>query len=423
MQKPKVFFKTFGCRTNLFDTQVMIHSLKDFSQTPYEEDSDIIVVNSCTVTNGADSGVRNYINRLQNEGKKIFFTGCGVKTQGQELLQKGLIIGAFGHSYKESINEILKRTQNFYLEGDLESLDRNIISDFIGKSRAFIKIQEGCDFACSYCIIPSVRGKARSFEKNKIINQIAKLTQNGFSEFILTGTNMGSWGKDLNESLTNLLESICAIPEVKRLRLGSLEPSQITQDFLDFLEHPKIEKHLHIALQHTSPFMLKLMNRQNTFEKDLELFNALAKKGFALGSDFIVGHPQESQKIWEEAFNNFVLFPLTHLHSFIYSPRTGTFSASLKEIVSGDISKIRKKQIESKVAENNFTFRKKLSKDNKPLNVLIEEVKSNENSYLASGFDEYYNKIQITSKTQLTKDSWITIPHFIPQMDKNYAEI
>lgn len=100
MQKPKVFFKTFGCRTNLFDTQVMIYSLKDFSQTPYEEDSDIIVVNSCTVTNGADSGVRNYINRLQNEGKKIFFTGCGVKTQGQELLQKGLIIGAFGHSYK-----------------------------------------------------------------------------------------------------------------------------------------------------------------------------------------------------------------------------------------------------------------------------------------------------------------------------------
>ena len=103
----KVFFKTFGCRTNAFDTQVMINVLKDFIQTPYEEDSDIVVVNSCTVTNGADSGVRNYINRLQNEGKKIYFTGCGVQTQGKALLDKGLVSGVFGHSHKENINALL----------------------------------------------------------------------------------------------------------------------------------------------------------------------------------------------------------------------------------------------------------------------------------------------------------------------------
>lgn len=421
--KPRVFFKTFGCRTNLFDTQVMINSLIDFIQTPYEEDSDIIIINSCTVTNGADSGVRNYVNRLQNEGKKIFFTGCGVKTQGKDLLQKGLIFGAFGHSYKEDINKILKQSQSFYLEGDLESLDKNIITDFVGKSRAFIKIQEGCDFACSYCIIPSVRGKARSFPKEKIINQIKKLTQNGFSEFILTGTNMGSWGKDLGENITKLLESICAIPQVKRLRLGSLEPSQITQDFLDFLDNPKIEKHLHIALQHTSPFMLKLMNRQNTFEKDLELFHTIAQKGFALGSDFIVGHPQESQKIWEEAFKNFEMLPLTHLHSFIYSPRSNTLSATLKETIPGNIARERKKNIEEKIAQNNFAFRQNLAHTKTPLNILIEDCKFENNTYTSLGFDEYYNKIQISSKNPIQKDSWIEINNFIPKMDKNYAEI
>ena len=321
MLKQKVYFKTFGCRTNTFDTQVMINALKDFIQTPYEEESDIVVVNSCTVTNGADSGVRNYINRLQNEGKRIYFTGCGVQTQGQTLLDKGLVNGVFGHSHKEKINTLLKQDSKFYLQDDLQSLENEILSDFVGKSRAFIKIQEGCDFACSYCIIPSVRGSARSFSEEQIVKQVENLTQKGFKEFILTGTNMGSWGKDFGLNLSILVESLCAIPSLKRLRFGSLEPSQIDEAFLKILEHKKIEKHLHIALQHTSPTMLKIMNRLNTFEKDLELFNMLHNKGFALGSDFIVGHPGESEEIWEEAFNNFSKLPLTHLHSFIYSPR------------------------------------------------------------------------------------------------------
>ncbi|WP_300674798.1 radical SAM protein, partial [Helicobacter sp. UBA3407] len=253
MQKQKVYFKTFGCRTNLFDTQVMINALQDFTQTPYEEESDFVIVNSCAVTNGAESGARNYIHRLQNEGKRIYFTGCGVQTQGQNLLDKGLVFGVFGHSHKENINAILKQKQSFFLEDDLKSLDNKILGDFVGKSRAFIKIQEGCDFACSYCIIPSVRGKARSFPQEKIISQVEKLTQKGFDEFILTGTNIGSWGKEFGKDIANLIESLCAIPSLKRLRIGSLEPSQINTHFLEILQNPKIERHLHIALQHTAP--------------------------------------------------------------------------------------------------------------------------------------------------------------------------
>lgn len=423
MTKQKVYFKTFGCRTNLFDTQVMINALKDFVQTSYEEDSDIVVVNSCTVTNGADSGVRNYINRLQNEGKRIYFTGCGVQTQGQALLDKGLVSGVFGHSHKENINALLKKDSNFFLADDLETLENEILSDFVGKSRAFIKIQEGCDFACSYCIIPSVRGKARSFSQEKILKQVESLAQKGFSEFIITGTNMGSWGKDFGLSIATLVESLCAIPLLKRLRIGSLEPSQIDTHFLDVLENPKIERHLHIALQHTSPKMLKIMNRCNTFEKDLELFKILSQKGFALGSDFIVGHPGESEEVWEEAFLNFSKLPLTHLHSFIYSPRDNTPSALLKDRINGNLAKERKKQIEEKVQKNNLNFREILSKKKISLNVLIENSILQDSKYISQGFDDYYNKVQIESKNPILKDSWIRLESFIPREDKNYAEI
>lgn len=419
----KVFFKTFGCRTNTFDTQVMINALKDFIPTPYEEDSDIVVVNSCTVTNGADSGVRNYINRLQNEGKKIYFTGCGVQTQGKMLLDKGLVSGVFGHSHKENINALLNKQTHFFLEDDLESLDDKILSDFVGRSRAFIKIQEGCDFQCSYCIIPSVRGRARSFPLSKIVQQVERLSDKGFSEFILTGTNMGSWGKDFKSSIAILVESLCAIPTLKRLRIGSLEPSQINAQFLEVLENPKIERHLHIALQHTSNAMLERMQRINRVEKDLELFQNLAKKGFALGSDFIVGHPGESEIIWKEAFENFVNFPLTHLHSFIYSPRDDTPSAKMQDRVNGLIAKNRKRQIETKVQENNLKFRESLSVRGVPLHILVEEVKQSDSLFIAQGFDEYYNKVQITSKNFIKKDNWLEIQNFTAKMDKNYAKI
>lgn len=419
----KVFFKTFGCRTNTFDTQVMINALKDFIPTPYEEDSDIVVVNSCTVTNGADSGVRNYINRLQNEGKKIYFTGCGVQTQGKMLLDKGLVSGVFGHSHKENINALLNKQTHFFLEDDLESLDDKILSDFVGRSRAFIKIQEGCDFQCSYCIIPSVRGRARSFPLSKIVQQVERLSDKGFSEFILTGTNMGSWGKDFQSSIAILVESLCAIPTLKRLRIGSLEPSQINAQFLEVLENPKIERHLHIALQHTSNAMLERMQRINRVEKDLELFYNLAKKGFALGSDFIVGHPGESEIIWKEAFENFVNFPLTHLHSFIYSPRDDTPSAKMQDRVNGLIAKNRKRQIETKVQENNLKFRESLSVRGVPLHILVEEVKQSDSLFIAQGFDEYYNKVQITSKNFIKKDNWLEIQNFTAKMDKNYAKI
>ncbi len=186
--KPKVFFKTFGCRTNVFDTQVMMSNLKDFEVTQEESLADVVVINSCTVTNGADSTARGYINSLKKLPKnpKVVFTGCGVWTKGEGLFNEKKIDSLFGQSEKENINELLLKEERFMKLGDLEHLDETIVEEFVGKSRAFIKIQEGCDFRCSYCIIPYVRGNARSYTDHKILEQVTTLAQNGFGEFILT---------------------------------------------------------------------------------------------------------------------------------------------------------------------------------------------------------------------------------------------
>ncbi len=317
----KVYFKTFGCRTNQFDTQIMISKLSEFELADREDESDIVVVNSCTVTNGADASVRNYISSLKrsNPNARVILAGCGSHSKGESLFADKKVHGVIGHSEKEKINEILKKPEPFYQIGDLEHIDSSIVEEFVGKSRAFIKIQEGCDFRCSYCIIPSVRGDARSHKAETIIEQITKLAGNGFGEFILTGTNVGSYGKERGDSIAGLLGKISLIRGVRRIRIGSLEPIQIDEAFLELLGEPWMARHLHIALQHTSDSMLALMNRRNRFKTDLTLFEKIAAKGYAIGTDFIVGHPGESDAVWREAISRIEQLPLTHIHAFSYS--------------------------------------------------------------------------------------------------------
>lgn len=409
----KVFFKTFGCRTNIYDTQIMIDSLSDFEVVGDEKNADLIVVNSCTVTNGADSGVRNYINSVSKEGKKVILAGCGAFSKGEELFKEKKVFGVMGHSEKENINTLLKNQMEFFQIGDLHSLDKTIVSDYRGKSKAFIKIQEGCNFRCSYCIIPYVRGDARSQDEELILEQIRKLAFNGYGEFVLTGTNIGSYGRDKKSSLGKLVQKIASIRGVRRIRLGSIEPIQIDESFKEILQEPWLERHLHIALQHTSKQMLTLMRRRNQVDKDLVLFEELASLGFALGTDFITGHPGETEEIWEEALETFKKFPLTHIHAFTYSKRDGTPSASMKPQIRGDIAKQRLKEIEQIVHEKNYEFRKKLQV---PLEVLIEEKKGD----LYSGYDQFYNKIFLKSQQDLLK-SWVKIEKYDIKEDENYA--
>jgi len=409
----KIYFKTFGCRTNIYDTQLIKSNLKSGEITHDEQGADVVVINSCTVTNGADADVRNYVNKMNRLGKKILLTGCGAVSRGEELYKNGAVFGVFGMSQKEKIDEFLGSESKFYDIGDLSSVEKNLVSDYEDHTKAFIKIQEGCDFNCSYCIIPSVRGRSRSSSEDAILKEAASLAANGFSEIVLTGTNIGSYGRTAGTSLGALLQKLGAIRGIRRIRLGSIEPSQIDESFREILSEPWLERHLHIALQHTSQKMLSIMRRRNSALRDLELFCELAERGFALGTDFIVAHPGESEEIWLEAVENFKKFPLTHLHAFIFSPRQGTASASLKGRIDGKTAKARLKMLQNITALNNYKFR--LS-HKVPLNVLIER----KNGEFYEGYDQFYDKIWIKSDEDLSK-KWMEIRDYEVKFDGNFA--
>jgi len=414
--KKKVYFKTFGCRTNLYDSQVMMSALKDYDITQDESEADAVVINSCTVTNGADSHVRSYISHVEKTmDAKVFLTGCGAHTKGESLLESGRVHGVFGQSEKLKIDTLLSLEKPFYDPGDLNHIDDAVVDDFIGKSRAFIKIQEGCSFRCSYCIIPFVRGDARSMDEERILEQITRLALNGFGEFILTGTNVGSYGQKTGSSVAKLMKRISQIRGVRRIRLGSVEPIQIGDEFKEILGEPWLEKHLHIALQHTSPEMLKIMNRRNVYKQDRELFEYLASKGFAIGTDFITGHPGETEELWDEAVRNVRELPLTHLHAFTYSKRDGTPSASLKPEVNGKVAKNRLHELEAIIKEKNLDFRKAFSGE---LEVLIESQKDS----LFIGHDQHFNKIVVDSKEDLL-GNWVNIQNYEVRGEYNHAKL
>lgn len=416
MQK-KVYFKTFGCRTNQFDSQVMMSKLRDYTLSDDELNSDFIVVNSCTVTNGADSSVRNYISSMKrkNPNAKVVLAGCGSHSKGESLFADKKVFGVIGHSEKENINAVLKNEEPFYQIGDLEHIDSTIVEEFVGKSRAFIKIQEGCDFRCSYCIIPSVRGDARSHKEETILEQIIKLASNGFGEFILTGTNVGSYGQDHNTSMAKLLKKMSMIRGVRRIRIGSLEPIQIDDEFMELLDEPWMAKHMHIALQHTSDKMLKIMNRRNDYKTDFALFHKIASRGYALGTDYIVGHPGEDEIEWNLAMQRVKELPLTHVHAFSYSKRDNTASATMKLEIRGNIAKDRHRELTTIVKAKNFTFRKEHTQN---LEVLLENGKEG----VYSGFDQYFNKVSVKSDEDLSSN-WVYLNNVEVANEGNKTQI
>lgn len=412
--KKKVYFKTFGCRTNVFDSQVMMSGLKDYEVTENEDDADIVVVNSCTVTNGADVSVRGYINSIEKQGKKLFLTGCGAHTKGESLFEANKVHGVFGQSEKTKINTLLSQETRFYEIGDLNYIDDAIVDEFIGKSRAFIKIQEGCNFRCNYCIIPFVRGDSRNMDEVKVLEQVYRLATNGFGEFVLTGTNVGSYGQGEGKNIAELMKKMSMIRGVRRIRVGSLEPIQINESFREILDEPWLERHLHIAIQHSSNAMLKIMNRRNRFESDVELFGMLHDKGFALGTDFIVGHPGETDELWEEAMKNAAQLHLTHIHPFTYSKRDGTPSATMKPEVNGAVSSTRMRELTALIDTNNRAFRQNVKV---PLDVLIES----ESEGVYSGLDQFFNKILIHSTKDLS-GNWIQIEKYEVADEHNVAK-
>lgn len=413
--KKRIYFKTFGCRTNIYDTELLKSYVKDHEITQNENEADVIVINSCTVTNGADSGLRSYIHGVKKRGVKLILTGCGAVSKGKEFYDKKEIFGVLGASNKHKINDLIIQNKEFFELGNLNFIDTKIVSNYENHTKAFVKIQEGCDFACSYCIIPSVRGKSRSVPKDEIIKQVKILAQNGYSEIVLTGTNIGSYGLKDNTTLGKLLQELGALRGIKRIRLGSLEPAQIDDSFKEILDENWLERHLHIALQHTHEKMLRIMRRRSHTQNDLELFNELSQKGFALGTDFIVAHPGESEEIWQEALENFRHFNLTHIHAFIFSPRANTHSASMKERINGEIAKQRLNTLKDIVKQNNLNFRKN---NKQKLEILVENKKDN----YFEGYDQFFNKIKICSKQDISKQ-WLSVDDYEILEEFNFVRL
>jgi MiaB/RimO family radical SAM methylthiotransferase len=240
---------------------------------------------------------------------------------------------------------------------------------------------------------------ARSHSEKTILEQIRKLASNGFGEFILTGTNVGSYGQDHHTSMAKLLKKMSQIRGVRRIRIGSLEPIQIDDEFLELLSEPWMAKQLHIALQHTSDKMLQVMNRRNRYETDLKLFEKIGSKGYALGTDFIVGHPGEDEVEWAEAMARVRALPLTHVHAFSYSKRDNTASAIMKPEIRGNIAKERHRELTAIIKAKNYAFRRTHTSG---LEVLLESGKEG----IYQGFDQYFNKITVKSEEDLSAN-WV----------------
>lgn len=411
----KIFFKTFGCRTNIYDTELLRAYFSSAEIASSEEEADFVVVNSCTVTNGADSDVRNYLRRIARKEKRAILAGCGAVSKGDELFKERLVWGVLGGENKDKLRGFLQENRPFFALGGLKFSEKKTAVNFDSHTKAFLKIQEGCNFNCSYCIIPQVRGESRSVELAALVKQSEELVANGFSEIVLTGTNIGSF----KPSLGMLLQELGKIRGLRRVRLGSVEPSQIDEAFLEVCKEDFVEKHLHIALQHTSEEMLRLMRRRNRTKEDLKLFLKLAQEGFGLGTDYIVAHPGENEQIWQEAVANLQNFPLTHIHAFIFSPRSNTHSQELLNkfgAVNGTIGKQRLNQICELVKAKNLNFRQTQAQNNAALSVLVEK----KDGEFYNGFDEFYNKCFVKSEENLSK-KWVKVTNFEAKEDGNYA--
>jgi len=323
--------QSFGCRVN----QAEAFSWADTLQSKglvYLSDSlqsDIILVNTCTLTSRADRDVRHFLAKLArvNPGARLVLTGCYSERFLEEFQRDPQVWQVLRNEEKEDLPEMI-------LAG-LESTTKTDIKPF--RSRALVKIQDGCDFRCSFCIIPEVRGKSVSLPREKILSQVREFINQGYKEIVLTGIHLCSYGKERpnKDSLVNLLQSIENIEGLGRIRLSSLDPRFLDLKLRDVITHsPKICPHFHISLQHGSDDVLRRMGRKIKVTEYKRILDDLQQKsrGVSLGADLIAGFPGETEVDFEKMYNFLENSPLTYFHVFSYSPRPGTPASCWKQV-------------------------------------------------------------------------------------------
>ena len=333
----KFYIHTMGCKANQFESSIIAEDLEKngIAQTKKVEDADFYILNSCTVTHKSDNEAMYLLRSAKHKNPKIIniLTGCVAQIEKEKLLNNEFIDYVIGNDEKLTLYEIINsnKDKNCIVSDIMqqEKFNKAILHDMT-KTRASLKIQDGCDNRCSYCIIPFARGKSRSADTDFIIEQINNLSKHGFKEVVLTGIHIGLWGKENGLTLLDLLKEIELQTSIERYRLGSLNPHEITDELLDFLsKSKKFCPHFHLSPQSACNKTLKSMNRFYTVEeylKQIEKINSMFDLPF-LGSDIITGFAGETEEDFRITTENLRISGLSKIHTFPYSIRKGTIGA------------------------------------------------------------------------------------------------
>ena len=377
---------TLGCKVNTYESEYITNLLKEnnYEIKSFEDLCVVYIINTCTVTNTSDvksrKMIRNAIKR--NPEACIVAMGCFIEANKDYEIE-GLDI-VIGNKDKSKIIELLdeyfnkKQTIKRLYTEELREFEDMYITDFPGRTRAFVKIQDGCENFCSYCIIPFVRGKCRSKEMTKVISEIKELVNNNYQEVVLTGIHTGNYGVDLDTNFANLLKEIVKIEGLKRIRISSIEITELTDEVLEVIkDNEVIVDHLHIPLQAGSNEVLKLMNRKYDIDKFFEIIEKIRsiRPNISITTDVIVGFPGETEEMFNKTIDTCKKLELTKIHVFPYSERKGTKAMELPNHLQNDEKKKRARQLLEVSKELELAYAKKHL--NKEVEVLIEENKDN----------------------------------------------
>ncbi len=348
-QKKSISIKTLGCRLNFFESDGILNVLKKFGYSIRDSDGSIshVIINTCTVTSKADSKNRNIIRQAikNHPGAKIWVTGCYAETDRAIIESIPGVYRVLGNSEKSSLAYKIVQEDKGSECADL-NLDQFSYSDVLpeGHTRAYLKIQDGCNRTCSYCKIPLARGKGVSRRYRDVLDQVKFLQDSGIGEIVLTGVNLGWYRNEKGEkSFLSLLEDILQLLDYSRLRISSIEPPDVGRELAFLMQHPRFCKFLHVPLQSGSAKILKLMRRTYnpvSFRKRIE--NMLdANPGIFLGTDVIVGFPGEGEEEFNETISLLTEYKFSRIHAFPYSVRKGTLASGLGDPVPREEKKQR----------------------------------------------------------------------------------
>lgn len=404
-----VAFHTLGCKVNTYESNAMLKIFNDagYQEVDFKQTADVYVINTCTVTNTGDSKSRQMIRKAirKNPQAVICVVGCYSQIAPEEIEQiegVGVILGTqYRKDIVKYVNEYLKNGKMIVKVDNIMKLkkfeDLNI--DRFKNTRAFLKIQDGCNNFCTYCIIPYARGRVRSRDKDSVLNQARRLVANGYVEIVLTGIHTAGYGEDLEDySFYDLLVDLVEIEGLKRLRISSIETSQISDEIIDLIgSNDIIVDHLHVPLQAGCDETLKRMNRKYTTAQYLEKINKIRSylPNIAFTTDVIVGFPGETDEEFEETYNFIKKVNYSELHVFPYSPRKNTPAAKMANQVNDHLKHERTNQLLALSKELNRDFA--LKQIGKSLKVLFEK---RDGDYLIGHASDYL-KVKVKTEEDL----------------------